>query len=164
VAARAGVAKTTVYRRFASRTELAVAVLADLLDSTWVALEATTDPHRAVREAIRACSDAYRSPSARAAYLAVIAAADRDPALRAAVDERVVDQARRIVARGLGLLLEQGGTTAVGAAAVIDSDLLLDLVAGALVHRILVRGQDVDDAFVDQLAAATLASVRAAGS
>lgn len=164
VAARAGVAKTTVYRRFASRTELAVAVLADLLESTWTALEASDDPNRAVREAIRACARAYRTPSARAAYLAVIAAADRDPSLRAAVDERVVDQARRIVARGLGLMLEQGATSASGAAAVIESDLLLDLVAGALVHRILVRGQDVDDAFVDQLAAAALASVRAAGT
>jgi AcrR family transcriptional regulator len=164
VAARAGVAKTTVYRRFASRTELAVAVLADLLESTWTALEASDDPHRAVRDAIRACAAAYRSPSARAAYLAVIAAADRDPALRAAVDERVVDQARRIVARGLGLMLEQGSTTAAGAAAVIESDLLLDLVAGALVHRILVRGQDVDEAFVEQLATAALASVRAAGA
>ncbi len=164
VAARAGVAKTTVYRRFASRTDLAVAVLDDLLDATRAALDATTDPNVAVRDAIRACAEAYRSPAARGAYLAVIAAADHDPALREAVDARVVDQARRLVMRGLGLLLEQGGTTAVGAAAVIETDLLLDLVAGTLVHRMLVRGQEVDDEFIDQLAAAALAAVRAAGA
>ena len=50
------------------------------------------------------------------------------------------------------------------AAAETQADLLFDLLAGTLVHRMLVRGQDIDDTFVDTLVHAVLVSVGVDGA
>ena len=79
VAARAGVAKTTVYRRFSSRTDLAVAAVAELVDAAMVPADPDCSPEQQVRSSILATAEVYRLPAARAAYLAVLAEAGRDP-------------------------------------------------------------------------------------
>jgi AcrR family transcriptional regulator len=162
VAVRAGVAKTTVYRRFSSRADLAVAVLAETIATTEARLARSDDPAERVRIAVRACAENYRLPASRAAFLAVISEADRDPALRAAVEAHVVAPARRLVLEGLALGLERGEASPEAAAAVATSDLLFDLIVGTLVHRVLIRGEDVDDTFVEQLVGAVLAVLSSA--
>jgi len=155
VAARAGVAKSTVYRRFASRTELAVAAVAELLDEAAVPLDPGSTPHEQVRRSAQAIADVYGRPAARAAYLAVMAESGRDADLRAAVDTQVLGPARALVVERLELGAEAGAIPAGDAEA--RADLVFDLLAGALVHRILVRGEHADDAFVDALARAIAA-------
>ncbi len=155
VAARAGVAKTTVYRRFSSRADLAVAAVAQLVAAV------QTDPGSSVaedvRNAIGACVEVYARPAARAAYLAVVAEAGRDAALRAAVEGRVIAPARQMVVAGLDRAVARGELDPD----VADSraDLVYDLLAGALLHRLLVREAEIDDAFVESLTTAVLVAL-----
>lgn len=156
VAARAGVAKTTVYRRFSSRSDLAVAAVAELLASARI--EAGADAEADIAGAIRACADVYGTPEARAAYLAVIAEAGRDDSLRAAVERSMIEPARQLVADGLDRAVARGEISR--ARADDRCDLLYDVLAGTLVHRLLVRGDEIDDAFVATLTSAVLVALR----
>jgi AcrR family transcriptional regulator len=157
VAARAGVAKTTVYRRFASRTELAVAGVAQLVDAAMVPVDPECAPEEQIRRSIRAVAEVYRIPAARAAYLAVLAEAGRDPELRAAVDAQVLGPARAMVVERLATGVERGEIDP--AMAGMQADLLFDVLAGTLVHRMLVRGQDIDDEFVESLVCAIVGAL-----
>jgi AcrR family transcriptional regulator len=156
VAARAGVAKTTLYRRFASRADLAVAAVAELVAASRT--EPGGDAAEDIASSIRACADVYGRPEARAAYLAVVAEAGRDPELRAAVERAVIHPARQLVSDGLDRAVARGEITRAHADARVD--LLYDVLAGALVHRLLIRGAEVDDAFVATLTSAVLVALR----
>lgn len=157
VAARAGVAKTTVYRRFPSRSELAVAAVAELVAAACVPLDPDLPPRQLLRDSIRAVADVYRLPAARAAYLALFAEAQRDPELRAALDAQVLGPARETVVRGLEFGVSRGDVDPRVAAE--QTDLLFDVLAGALQHRLLVRGTEADDHFVESLACAVEAGL-----
>ena len=152
VAARAGVAKTTVYRRFPSRSELAVAAVAEMVAEACVPLDPELPPRRLLRDSIRAVADVYRRPAARAAYLALFAEAQRDAELRSALDAQVLAPAREIVVRGLEYGVERGDVDP--RIAIDQADLLFDVLAGALQHRLLVRGAEADEHFVESLACA----------
>lgn len=156
VAARAGVAKTTVYRRFSSRYDLAVAVLAEVVAGTTEKAATATDPRELLRAAVLSCAAAYRRPAARAAMLAVLAEAQRDDELRARVKEHIEEPGRRLVIDGVALALERGLGRPDAAAAAAGSDLLYDLITGTVLHRLVIRGEEADDLFVDQLADAAL--------
>ena len=153
VAAVAGVAKTTLYRRWSSRADLAVGAVAELLAAARVAPSGSGADD--VRNATRAVSAALREPAARAAYLAVIAEAARDEALRTRVDEQLLAPTRQLVVEGLARA-ESRGEVPPGT----DADLVHDLVAGAMVHRFLLRGEEIDDAFLDAVASIALALAR----
>jgi len=157
VAARAGVAKTTVYRRFSSRYDLAVAVLGEVVAGTTEKAATATGPRELLRAAVLSCAAAYRRPAARAAMLAVLAEAQRDDELRARVKEQIEEPGRRLVIDGVALALERGMGSPDAAAAAAGSDLLYDLITGTVLHRLVIRGEEADDLFVDQLADAALA-------
>lgn len=156
VAARAGVAKTTVYRRFSSRSDLAVAAVAELLASARI--EPSADSEADIAGAVRACAHVYGTPEARAAYLAVVAEAGRDAGLRDAVERSIIEPARQLVADGLDRAVARGEISRARADA--RCDLLYDVLAGTLVHRLLVRGDEIDDAFVATLTSAVLVALR----
>lgn len=155
VAARAGVAKTTVYRRFASRTDLAVAAVAQLMAAARTAPGANGAED--IRNAIAASADVYRRPAARAAFLAVIAETGRDPGLRAAVERDVLAPGRQLVADGLARAVARGEIHIELTDQKID--LLYDVLAGALMHRLLVRGDEADPQFVESLSMAVLTAL-----
>lgn len=157
VAARAGVAKTTVYRRFSSRTDLAVAAVAQLVEAAMVPIDPDCAPEEQVRRSILATADVYRLPAARAAYLAVLAETGRDADLRRAVDVQVLGPARTMIAERLAMGVERGEIDAETADT--QADLLFDVLAGTLLHRMLVRGEDVDDAFVETLTRTVIAAL-----
>ncbi|MFN8133666.1 MAG: TetR/AcrR family transcriptional regulator [Solirubrobacteraceae bacterium] len=156
VASRAGVAKTTVYRRFSSRSDLAVAAVAELLASARI--EPSTDAAADIAGAVRACADVYSTPEARAAYLAVVAEAGRDADLREAVERSMIEPARRLVSDGLERAVARGEISQ--ALADERCDLLYDVLAGTLLHRLLVRGGEIDDHFVQALTSAVLVALR----
>ena len=96
---------------------------------------------------LRAHAAVLASPESRAAYLAVVAEAARDDALRARFREEVLDPGRRLIVEGVARAHERGEVPDG-----IDVDVLHDLLAGPMVHRVLVRGGEADDAFVHALA------------
>lgn len=158
VAARAGVAKTTVYRRFASRADLAVAAVAQHMAAARTAPGANGAED--IRNAVAASAEVYSRPAARAAFLAVIAEAGRDPALRAAVERDVLAPGRQLVADGLARAVARGEITHELTDEKID--LLYDVLAGALLHRLLVSEGRADPLFVESLSQAVLTALGAA--
>jgi AcrR family transcriptional regulator len=135
VAAKAGVAKTTVYRRWTTKADLVVDAVVDTLAPVFAAPEDASP-----EELLRALIDALSLPEARTAFLAVISEAAVDPLVAERAEVRLIGPSRLLVDRCSAKV----GTT-------IDGDLLFDLVAGAVIHRVLVRGQQGDDAFVTGL-------------
>ena len=132
VAQRAGVAKTTVYRRWPAKADLVVDAVVDTLRPV---LEAADDADPLAL--LRTLADTLGRPESRAAFLALMAEAVTDPLVRTAVDRRLVEPSRAVVRR----CAEKQGSE-------LDDDLLFDVVAGAVVHRVLVRGEAADDRFL----------------
>jgi AcrR family transcriptional regulator len=145
VAAQAGVAKSTLYRRWPSKVELAVHAVAATFDDITVADHGSlaADMRAGIEEAARL----LRDPSMGGAYAALLAESARDPdgvgvQVRASLSTRlhslVAESVERAIARG------------EIRAEMVDVALLGDIVVGAVLHRALATG-DPDDAFVDGL-------------
>jgi AcrR family transcriptional regulator len=153
VAARAGVAKTTLYRRWANRNELVVDALAALFDELRLPDHGTLAAD--IEDVVLQFAGLLERPEARAALLAVIAEAGQDPALRERVRTAIVDRQKRLVVLGRhraqrrGELPRDEGEESARARV----DLVFDVVAGAVVHRILVSGERVDPAWAAALSA-----------
>jgi len=145
VAARAGVGKATVYRRWPSRGALALDAFMSEFQSQ-LPLPHTGSLRGDLYSALRAWVHAVTGTRAGRILAGLIAEAQRDPALAAAWRERAFnplrDQHRAIieaaVQRG-----EMAGTT--------DADAVLDLVFGAAYHRLLHGHLPLDDRFVRQV-------------
>lgn len=153
VAARAGVAKTTVYRRWPSKIDLVLDAVVTLWDQVQI-----TD-RGSVAETLRAVVDdtAAAVRAADVVLLVLLTEAARDPAVQLELHRRLV---RRV----------GGSVRSVVAAAVAggqvphppDPDLVADLVLGPLLSRLLVHRRPLDAAFRDDLVGAVLRAVGAA--
>lgn len=145
VAARAGVAKTTVYRRWPSKVELAVHAVAATFDTIDAGDRGSlaADMRAGIDEAARL----LREPSTGGAYAALLAESARDP-------EGVGRAVRGSLSTRLHALVSQAVERAIGRGEIrpdmVDVDLLADVVVGAVLHRALATGEP-DAAFVDAL-------------
>ena len=157
VAERAGVAKTTLYRRWPTKDHLAIALAARILGEVPVAdtgdLRADLTEFAAALAAslnrLRRAGRPDDSPSAGfAAELAAAAARHRDlgELVRAGFAARHELAAARLErARDAGHL--RPGT---------DPAILIDQVAGPLWYRVIVTGEPVDRSYAQRLVAAVL--------
>lgn len=143
VAARAGVAKTTLYRRWPGKAELVVDAMARLFDTLCPvdAGSVRADAENTIRDLIALLA----LPETQTAFLALAAHASRDPGLRTAVREKIVDRQRRLVHAGACRAEARGEGSQIA-----DPDLLFDVIAGTMVHRILIAGEPVDDAYLER--------------
>lgn len=145
-AQRAGVAKTTVYRRYPTKLDLAVAAVAALvLDAP----ETDTVEH-GVREGTDLFQKSFGAPGAQAAYLAVAAAAATNPEVHERFTRDVLDPVGLSIselvedARHRGLATEDS-----------SADFIYDAVMGALIHRYIIRQLPPDEEFLTNLTALT---------
>lgn len=145
VAARAGVAKSTLYRRWPSKVELAVHAVAVRFDEIEVGDHGSlaADMRSGIEEAARLLQDA----STGGAYAALLAESARDP-------DGVGVQVRESLSTRLHALVATSVQRAIGRGEIrpemVDVDLLADVVVGSVMHRALVTGVP-DAAFVDGL-------------
>ncbi|AXI79508.1 TetR/AcrR family transcriptional regulator [Peterkaempfera bronchialis] len=157
VAVRAGVAKTTVYRRWPSKNELVVDAVADLFDDLEMA---DLGSLRADVEAVVHRFAALLSrPETQAALLALFAEGTRDPLLRRRIREAIVDPQKRLVRQGRTNAQARGELPPDQdeAAAREEVDLIFDTIAGAVEHRILVSGQPASESWVRRFTTLLLA-------
>ncbi len=145
VAARAGVAKSTLYRRWPSKVELAVHAVAATFDEIDVADHGSLaeDMRAGIEEAVRL----LRDPSTGGAYAALLAESARDP-------EGVGRQVRESLSTRLHALVASSVERAMARGEIrpdmVDVDLLADVVVGSVMHRSLATGEP-DQEFVDGL-------------
>ncbi|MGW1374533.1 TetR/AcrR family transcriptional regulator [Streptomyces sp. NPDC002446] len=145
VAARAGVAKTTLYRRWANKNELVVDAVAVLFDELEL-------PDRGCLRAdiegvVLQFGALLARPETKTALMAVVAESTTDEALRERIRSAIVDRQKRLVLRGRSRAQERGELPPETdpAAAAATADLIFDVVAGAVVHRVLVSAEPVDE-------------------
>ncbi|MFG3253664.1 TetR/AcrR family transcriptional regulator [Streptomyces sp. NPDC048172] len=173
IATRAGVAKTTLYRRWPTKDHLIVAVVARVQDSVPVRytgdvradltgyLNAITDGLHRMRRIGRPAPAAPADPAdpadpgdTSAGLVAeVAAAAARHPDVGAAV-QGLFARRNALVLTLLEQARDQGELRADA-----DPEVLFDQLAGALYYRLLITGRPLDAAYVDRLVATALDGV-----
>ncbi|HEY2174033.1 MAG TPA: TetR/AcrR family transcriptional regulator [Mycobacteriales bacterium] len=155
VAARAGVGKATVYRRWPSRGALALdAFLLEFQQQQPLPDTGTFEGD--LLSALRAWVRAVTRTPAGGMLAGLIAEAQNDPALAAAWRERVIEPLRarhrilldRAVARG-------------EISAQVDRDVVLDLLFGAATHRLLHGHRPLNDRFVRDVVTIVVTGVAA---
>ncbi|MEU9172671.1 TetR/AcrR family transcriptional regulator [Streptomyces sp. NPDC048420] len=151
VATRAGVAKTTLYRRWAGKNELVVDAVAELFDELELPDSGTLAAD--IEGVVLQFAAILARPEAQSGLMAVISESTRDDALRGRIRESIVERQKRLVLEGRSRAQSRGElppvTDPVEAARTVD--LILDMVAGAVVHRTLVSAQPADEAWVHGL-------------
>jgi AcrR family transcriptional regulator len=158
VAARAGVGKATVYRRWGSRGALALdAFLAEFSRQQPVPDTGTFrgDLLAALRGWIRSVT---RTPAGRM-LAGLVAEAQRDPALAAAWRARVFEPLRAD-----NMVLVQRAIDRGEIPADTDADVVLDLLFGSAYHRLLQGHRPLTDQFARQVTDLIVAGATAPGT
>jgi AcrR family transcriptional regulator len=156
VAARAGVGKTTIYRRWPSKGLLALDAFVTSFREEQPLHDTGTlrgDLVAALRGWVRAVTQTPMGPM----LTSLIAAAQYDPELRGAWRERVLEPLRR----QHRIMLER----AVGRGEIpasVDREVVLDLFFGAAEHRLLLGHLPMTDAFVGEVVEVILAGIQPA--
>ncbi|MEU7328246.1 TetR/AcrR family transcriptional regulator [Streptomyces parvus] len=144
VATRAGVAKTTLYRRWAGKNELVVDAVAVLFDE--LELPDRGSLAADVQGVVLQFAALLERPEARTALMAVVAESTRDDSLRRRIRTAIVDRQKRLVLLGRERAQARGELRYEddASAAARNADLIFDVIAGAVVHRTLVSAEPVD--------------------
>ncbi|MFD5870035.1 TetR/AcrR family transcriptional regulator [Streptomyces sp. NPDC060322] len=144
VATRAGVAKTTLYRRWAGKNELVVDAVAVLFDE--LELPDLGSLAADVEAVVLQFAALLERPETKTALMAVVAESTRDEALRDRIRNSIVARQKRLVLQGRERAQGRGELPLEPdpAAAARTVDLIFDVIAGAVVHRALVSAEPVD--------------------
>ncbi|MBT2390069.1 TetR/AcrR family transcriptional regulator [Streptomyces sp. ISL-1] len=164
VATRAGVAKTTLYRRWTNKNELVVDAVAVLFDELEL-------PDRGsliadVEGVVLQFAALLARPEAKTALMAVVAESTRDDALRIRIRSAIVDRQKRLVLEGRARAQARGELPYEDdpEAAARSADLIFDVIAGAVVHRALVSAEPVDQAWARSFTLLLVSGLASLGS
>lgn len=149
VAARAGVGKATIYRRYPGKVDLVIAALEagrreQLPHVDTGRLE--TDLRAFLGHLMRA----MREPAGGAVMRKLAAEIDRDPEF-AAAHRALVARRREETEQIIRRAIDRGEVRPD-----VDPGVAIDLIVGPLSHRVLLTGDRVDDAFLDAVVAAVV--------
>ena len=161
VALRAGVAKTTLYRRWSGKNELVVDAVAELFDE--LALPDRGSLAADIEGVVLQFAAILARPEAASGLMAVVAESTRDDALRERIRSSIVERQKRLVLEGRARAQIRGELPPETdpEEAVRTVDLIFDVVAGAVVHRTLVSGCAADEDWVRDFTALLLAGLGA---
>jgi AcrR family transcriptional regulator len=157
VAARAGIAKTTIYRRWGGLNGL----LADLMSgyaAQQIPVPDEGDLGADLRALARQVVAGLQDPAIRAAFTSIVAAAVQDPAAR--------DVLSRFVAARTALMTVvvdravQRGEVPVGT----DAAGVIQIVTAQIYYGLFLAGEQPSQAIADRAAATAAAAARAGGT
>ncbi|MEU6097914.1 TetR/AcrR family transcriptional regulator [Streptomyces sp. NPDC047079] len=164
VATRAGVAKTTLYRRWAGKNELVVDAVAALFDE--LELPDRGSLAADIEGVVLQFAAILDRPEAKSGLMAVVAESTRDAALRERIRASIVERQKCLVVEGRARAVRRGElppeTDAESASRM--AGLIFDVVAGAVVHRTLVSAEPVDEEWARRFAAILFGGLSAIGT
>lgn len=152
VATTAGVAKSTLYRRWPTRDHLVVASLTSSLQRD-APLADTGSVRGDLLLTLGGIAEFLRHPATVRLVAEMVAMVSRH--------EDLADQIHAAAAgrRRAGLALIERAVTRGELRADVDANVLTDQLVGPLYYRLLVSGEPVDDAFIDALIDTSLRGV-----
>jgi AcrR family transcriptional regulator len=145
VAARAGISKATLYRRWRSKQELVVDAIAALVSDISVPDTGTT--HTDLLELMRNAVRVYSGSLEAGVMPSVIDAMSRDAELARAVRNTFLARRRAALRAVLERGMQRGDLRAD-----LDVELALDVLGGPLFYRLLVTGGPIDDQLAEGVA------------
>ncbi|GAA3930423.1 TetR/AcrR family transcriptional regulator [Streptomyces gulbargensis] len=153
VATRAGVAKTTLYRRWANKSELVVDAVAVLFDE--LELPDLGSLRADIEHVVLQFAALLERPETKTALMAVVAESTRDEPLRERIRCSIVDRQKRLVLDGRRRAQLRGELPVDRDPVTVEATdgLIFDVIAGAVVHRALVSAEPVDADWVGRLSA-----------
>jgi AcrR family transcriptional regulator len=150
VAARAGVAKTTVYRRYRSRDDLALAVLIDMVRTVTAGPE-LADVRAELVQILRATLVVLRTTLMGRVMQGLVSELAVNPRLSQAFREQVValrvEEVAAVLARGA----ERGQLRPD-----LDVGLVHELLFGPIYYRLFLSGEPLEQSFADRIVDAVL--------
>ena len=150
VAERAGVAKTTIYRRYRSKDELALAVLIDMVDHV-AAVPDLGSAHAELVAFVDRAVDILGSTLMGRVMQGLVSDLATNPMLATAFQEKVVGrrlaEIQRVVERGIAR-----GDLRPDA----DHELVNELVFGPVYYRLLLSGAPLEKGLAERIVAAVL--------
>jgi len=150
VAARAGVAKTTIYRRYRSKDELALAVLLDMVERV-TAVPDLGDTRAELVAFVNGAVKILGSTLMGRVMQGLVSELATDPNLAAAFRERVVGrrvtEVRRFIERGI----ERGDLRPDA-----DVELAHELLFGPVYYRLFLSGAPLDKRLAERIVNAVL--------
>jgi AcrR family transcriptional regulator len=155
VAARAGVAKTTIYRRWRSKDELALAVLLDMVEQI-VEVPDLGDIRAELIALLDTAVQILGTTLMGRVMQGLASDLATDPALGRSFRERVVGYRVSEVRRLLDRAVERGELRPG-----LDGDLVHELLFGPVYYRLLLSGGRLDERLAERIVDAVLPSLRA---
>ena len=150
VAERAGVAKTTIYRRYRSKDELALAVLIDMVDHV-AAVPDLGSAHAELVAFVDRAVDILGSTLMGRVMQGLVSDLATNPMLASAFQEKVVGrrlaEIQRVVERGIARGDLRPDT---------DHELVNELVFGPVYYRLLLSGAPLEKGLAGRIVAAVL--------
>jgi AcrR family transcriptional regulator len=146
VAARAGVGKGAIYRRYRSKDELVTAAIAALV-SEEIAIPDTGSTRADLLVLMREAVDLYCGALAGRLMPNLIGAMAQKPALARSVREGFLAGRRAVLAEVLRRGVERGELRRD-----LDRELALDVLGGPLFYRLLVTGGPIDEQLAEGVA------------
>ncbi len=157
VAARSGVAKTTIYRRYRSKYELALAVVLELVEED-VPMPDLGDTRAElvalVGAAVRVLGATVMGRVMQGLVSDFAADAELGDAFRAQVITRRLAEVERLLERGV-----QRGQVRPG----IEPQVVQELLFGAIYYRLLLSGSPLDEGLAERVVDAVMPWLSAAG-
>ena len=144
IAARAGVAKTTIYRSWPSRAAVLVDVLVERA-TTLVPPPRGGDPIRAMAAELRGIAGAINGPLGRL-LTSLLGDAQVEPQVRSALIERLFAPRSQASANNISRA-QAGGALRRD----VPPRVAIDLLVGPLFYRMFVQHEPVTDTFVKQV-------------
>jgi AcrR family transcriptional regulator len=146
VAARAGVGKGAIYRRYGSKDELVTAAIAGLV-SEGIVIPETGSTREDLVLLMRQAVELYRGSPAARLMPNLIGAMAQKPELARAVRERFLAGRRAALSEVLQRGIERGDLRSD-----LDLELALDVLGGPLFYRLLVTGGPIDERLAEGVA------------
>jgi AcrR family transcriptional regulator len=155
IAARAGVAKQTIYRWWPSKFEILMdTFLQDAAGALQIPDTGTVDGD--LRQHLRQLAVFLSEEPAGRVMLALIGQAQHDADVARTFQRRFLDERR-----ALDRVILERGVARGDLRSDTDLDLVIDMIYGPVYHRVLLTGLPIDDRFIDGLVGHVMAAIAA---